>query len=169
SPDGRFDADPHEVDVLAGALHPWDEVGTGLTGAARATFRLAEDTGGPGADGLGADEPADGLGADGLSTDELDAGEPGAENLDSGGPGADEPGADEPRAEGGRWRLEFLLQSMADPSLLVPAAQAWADDGRLSRWLSRPHELLLAELGRACRVYPELADGLHQPQPCALE
>src|SRR5215470_11792843 len=62
SPDGRFDADPHEVDVLAAALHPWDEVGTGLTGAARATFRLAEDTDGPGADEPRADEPrADGL------------------------------------------------------------------------------------------------------------
>jgi SNF2 family DNA or RNA helicase len=170
SPDGRFDADPHEVEVLAAALHPWDEVGTGLTGAARATFRLAEDTGGPAADGLGTDGlGADGLGTDGLGADELDAGEPdagepGADKLDSGGPGAGRP-----RAEGGRWRLEFLLQSMADPSLLVPAAQAWADDGRLSRWLSRPHELLLAELGRACRVYPELADGLHQPRPCALE
>jgi SNF2 family DNA or RNA helicase len=79
------------------------------------------------------------------------------------------PGADELDADGGRWRLEFLLQSMADQSLLVPASQAWADDGSLSRWLSRPQELLLAELGRACRVYPELADGLHQPQPCALE
>ena len=82
---------------------------------------------------------------------------------------ADESAAAELGADDSRWRLEFLLQSMADPSLLVPAAQAWADDGSLSRWLSRPQELLLAELGRACRVYPELADGLHQPQPCALE
>jgi SNF2 family DNA or RNA helicase len=125
SPDARFDADPDELDILAEALHPWDDVGTGLTGPARATFRLTEATAGP--------------------------------------------GADEPGADGSRWRLEFLLQSMADPSLLVPASQAWAGDGSLSRWLSRPQELLLAELGRACRVYPELADGLHQSQPCALE
>ena len=41
-----------------------------------------------------------------------------------------------------------------DPSLLVPAAQAWSDDGSLRRWLDRPHELLLAELGRASRIYP---------------
>ena len=150
SPDGRFDADPGEVNLLAAALHPWDEMGTGHTGPARATFRLAEATSGPRADELGADE--------------LDADEPGADELASGGPDADEP-----RADGGRWRLEFLLQSMADPSLLVPAMQAWADDGSLGRWLSRPQEMLLAELGRACRVYPELADGLHQPQPCALE
>jgi SNF2 family DNA or RNA helicase len=150
SADGRFDADPDEIDLLAEALHPWDEVGTGLTGPARATFRLAEAASEPHADELGAGE--------------LDPGEPRADT-----PSANEPGANEPGADGGGWRLEFLLQSMADPSLLVPAAQAWVDDGSLSRWLSRPQELLLAELGRACRVYPELADGLHQPQPCALE
>src|SRR4029077_6749347 len=128
SADGRFDADPDEIDLLAGALHSWDEVGTGLPGPARATFRLAEATSELAAGELGAGEP--------------DPGEPRADT-----PSADEPGADEPDANGGGWRLEFLLQSMADPSLLVPAAQAWVDDGSLSRWLSRPQELLLAELG----------------------
>jgi SNF2 family DNA or RNA helicase len=130
APDGRFDADPGDINVLAEALRPWDDEGTGLTGPARATFRLAETSAGPDSTGL-----------------------------DDGGPGTG----------GSRWRLEFLLQSMTDPSLLVPASQAWADDGSLNRWLSRPQELLLAELGRACRIYPELAAGLHQPQPCALD
>ncbi len=67
------------------------------------------------------------------------------------------------------WRLEFLLQSTADPSLLVPAEQAWADDGTLGRWLDKPQELLLSELGRASRVCPALGDGLRQARPCALE
>ena len=67
------------------------------------------------------------------------------------------------------WRLEFLLQSTQDPSLLVPAAQAWSDDGSLRRWLDRPQELLLAELGRASRIYPELAAGLRTARPCALD
>jgi ribosomal protein L29 len=67
------------------------------------------------------------------------------------------------------WRLEFLLQSTQDPSLLVPAAQAWSDDGSLRRWLDRPHELLLTELGRASRIYPELAAGLRQATPHALD
>jgi len=66
------------------------------------------------------------------------------------------------------WRLEFLLQSMADPSLLVPAEQAWQDDGSLSRWLQRPDELLLAELGRASRIYPELVPGLRTACPSEL-
>jgi superfamily II DNA or RNA helicase len=122
SADGHFDADPGELDALAEALRPWDGEGTGLTGPARVTFRLAED-----------------------EDSERDA-----------------------AADPGQWRLDFLLQSMADPSLLVPAAQVWAGDTSLSRWLSRPEELLLGELGRASRVYPELADGLRQPQPRGL-
>jgi SNF2 family DNA or RNA helicase len=66
------------------------------------------------------------------------------------------------------WRLEFLLQSMADPSLLVPAEQTWSDGGSLRRWLERPEELLLAELGRASRIYPELAAGLRTARPNSL-
>ena len=101
SPDGRFDADPDEIDILAEALHPWDQVGTGLTGPARATFRLAEAASGPRADDLPADD---------LSAEELGAGEPGTDE-----PGTDEPGTDErapmnraptscpPTAAGGGW------------------------------------------------------------------
>ena len=68
-----------------------------------------------------------------------------------------------------RWRLEFLLQSVADPSLLVSAEQAWDDDGSLRRWLDRPEELLLAELGRAVRIYPELAPGLRTARPSEID
>lgn len=67
------------------------------------------------------------------------------------------------------WRLEFLLQSVADPSLLVPAEQTWDDDGNLRRWLDRPEELLLAELGRAVRIYPELTSGLRTARPSGLD
>jgi SNF2 family DNA or RNA helicase len=148
-PDGRFDADPGELSALARALAPWEDIGTGQTGPARATFRLAEVLAGP---------------------DEERPGEDRAAGAPEGGPGG-EPAAGEapgPGREAG-WRLEFLLQSIADPSLLIPAEQAWADDGMLSRWLPRPQELLLGELGRASRIYPELADGLRQARPCALD
>jgi hypothetical protein len=47
-PDGRFDADPGELSALATGLAPWEDVGTGQTGPARATFRLAEVPAGPG-------------------------------------------------------------------------------------------------------------------------
>jgi SNF2 family DNA or RNA helicase len=121
APDGRFEAAPDELDALAGALQPWDEVGTGRMGPARATFRLTEVT------------------------------------------------ADHDGSEPARWRLEFLLQSMEDPSLLVAAEQAWGADGSLSRWLARPQELLLGELGRASRIYPELGPGLRQTRPSGLD
>jgi SNF2 family DNA or RNA helicase len=123
--DGRFDADPEELDTLVVSLRPWEDVGVGEAGTARATFRLTE-----------------------VET-ELETEE----------------------APGGAtsWRLEFLLQSMADPSLLVPAEQAWQDDGSLSRWLERPDELLLAELGRASRIYPELVPGLRTACPSELQ
>lgn len=80
---------------------------------------------------------------------------------------------DEPAAgdDGGavQWRLDFLLQSVEDPSLLVPAEQVWTSGGALRRWLGRPEELLLAELGRACTVYPRLAEAMRQARPDRLE
>ena len=118
APDGRFDADPGELDALAGALRPWDAIGADGPGPARAMFRLTE-------------------------SEEPDGQQPG-------------------------WRLEFLLQSIADPSLLVPAEQTWDEDGSLRRWLERPQELLLAELGRAVRIYPELAPALRTARPSEI-
>jgi SNF2 family DNA or RNA helicase len=132
APDGRFDADSAELDALAEALRPWEGVGSGPSGPARATFRLTE-----------------------VPDDQLLAAEDGGDG--------------ERTASESRWLLDFLLQSAIDPSLLVPAAQAWSDDGSLSRWLANPRELLLTELGRASRIYPELADGLRQPRPCGLD
>src|SRR5215469_11382333 len=133
--DGRLDADPAELSALAQALAPWEDVGTGQTGPARATFRLTEVPA----------EPDDGLFASLAEDEPVAVG--GGSGADAGlaGPGA--PGHSEPGEPG--WRLEFLLQSVADPSLLIAAEQTWADDGTLSRWLPRPQELLLAELGRA--------------------
>jgi SNF2 family DNA or RNA helicase len=161
-PDGRFDADPGELSALARALAPWEDIGTGKTGPARATFRLAEVTAEPDDMPFGAAEP-------GIPEHKPPGGMPDGPDAgripvteDGGAPGHDE----EPEPG---WRLEFLLQSIADPSLLIPAEQAWADDGTLSRWLPRPQELLLGELGRASRIYPELAEGLRQARPCALD
>ncbi|HUH69537.1 MAG TPA: DEAD/DEAH box helicase [Mycobacterium sp.] len=124
APDGRFDAEPDELDALAQALRPWDDVGTGTVGPATATFRLSE-----------------------IETDNREA--------------------DDPKT-GSSWRVEFLLASTEDPSLLVPAEQAWNDDGTLRRWLDRPQELLLAELGRASRIFPELAPALRTARPSEL-
>jgi superfamily II DNA or RNA helicase len=69
--------------------------------------------------------------------------------------------------DGTHWRLEFLLQSTTDPSLLVPAAQIWA--GGADRLIAGPQEVLLAELGRAARVYPPLAPALQTARPDGLD
>ncbi|WP_219413631.1 DEAD/DEAH box helicase [Pseudonocardia nigra] len=81
----------------------------------------------------------------------------------------DDPGPDplDQTGEGTRWVLEFLLQSTADPSLLVPAEQVWA--GGADRLIAEPQELLLAELGRAAHVLPELAGALRAATPSVLD
>ncbi|SDC46567.1 DEAD/DEAH box helicase [Actinokineospora iranica] len=68
------------------------------------------------------------------------------------------------------WTLEFLLQAADDPSVLVSAAQVWSGDRDqvLRRWVARPAELLLADLGRAGRVYPDLDAALREAHPVGL-
>ena len=69
------------------------------------------------------------------------------------------------------WELEFLLQATDDLSLLVHAEEVWRAGDQLqraSRSLSAPHEVFLAELGRAVRIYPALGDALRQPTPTGL-
>ncbi len=141
SADGLFDADDEDIQQLVGALAPWQDFGVGQAGPARVTFRLVDVAAADSAQ-PGAAAPADSGAPDsGRATD----------------------------SAGHRWRLEFLLQSVQDPSLLVPAGQVWTAGSGLRRWLDRPDELLLAELGRASTIYPELADALRQARPDALD
>ena len=65
------------------------------------------------------------------------------------------------------WRVEFALQSTEDPSLMVPAADAWAGQGVGPG--GNPVEELLAGLGAASRLFGELEEALHEPAPTALE
>ncbi|MEO3782776.1 SNF2-related protein [Actinocorallia sp. B10E7] len=62
------------------------------------------------------------------------------------------------------WRVEFLLQGTDDPSLLVPAAQIWSGDVLLEG----AEETLLAGLGRALRLFPELGRALDVATPAEL-
>jgi SNF2 family DNA or RNA helicase len=81
----------------------------------------------------------------------------------------DDPADPDPSLPDTVWRLEFLLRSVADPSLLVPAGQVWGAPDVLSRWIDAPQEVLLAELARASVLYPELAGALREPRPSQLE
>ena len=159
SPDGHFVAVPQEFAELERQLAAWDEVGAPRPGAAHAVFRLAEigtdhdvliDSGLPAGDDAGLDTAS-------LPNPLLDPADAAAQ------------AGDRTTAGGTKWRVEFLLQSAVDPSLLVAAPQVWEDDGALQRWLDHPSELLLAELGRASRIYPALAGGLRAAKPVAMD
>ena len=80
------------------------------------------------------------------------------------------------------WRVEFALQSVDDPSLMLPAADVWAGDG--DGWLAGPapagdprpggarlpaEEQLLAGLGTAARLFPALDGALRAAAPDRVE
>ncbi|MEV4541218.1 DEAD/DEAH box helicase [Micromonospora echinaurantiaca] len=72
----------------------------------------------------------------------------------------------------GHWRVEFGLQAADEPSLHVAAGQVWRAPqsvGGLAGRLDSPQETLLAELGRASRLWPELDAALRTATPEALE
>jgi hypothetical protein len=69
------------------------------------------------------------------------------------------------------WRVEFALQSTDDPSLMLPATDIWAGgtaDGWATAGLSYPEDDLLAGLGRASRLFPELDDALQTAAPASV-
>jgi hypothetical protein len=71
--------------------------------------------------------------------------------------------------DGDDWRLDILVQAVADPSVLVPAAGVWRDhDTGLYRWVDDPERQLLADLGRASALYPGLDAALAQREPAGL-
>jgi superfamily II DNA or RNA helicase len=74
-------------------------------------------------------------------------------------------------APGDPWRVQFALQSAEDPSLMLPAAEVWAGSAGLGSAGSDggdPVEQLLAGLGGAARLFPELAGALREAAPCQL-
>ncbi len=81
------------------------------------------------------------------------------------------PDNESPDAKEPLWRLGFALQDTDEPSLLVDANQVWRSRGpvrALARLLHAPQETLLAELGRASRLYAPLTDALRTATPTAL-
>jgi non-specific serine/threonine protein kinase len=69
------------------------------------------------------------------------------------------------------WQVRLALQATDEPSLVVDAAQVWRARGplpALARHLDSPQETLLAELGKARRVYPELDAALRAARPTVL-
>ena len=67
------------------------------------------------------------------------------------------------------WLVEFLLQPVAEPSVLIPADQVWSEvDSPLFKWVDYPQEVLLGDLGRASQLYPDLDGVLRETRPVEL-
>ena len=71
------------------------------------------------------------------------------------------------------WRVSFLLQANDDRSLLVPAENVWKERSStltfLKRQFENPQERLLADLGKASRLFPAIEEGLKTARPEALK
>ncbi|HTP16420.1 MAG TPA: SNF2-related protein [Streptosporangiaceae bacterium] len=70
-----------------------------------------------------------------------------------------------------QWRVEFALQSTDDPSLMLSAADIWtaaAAGGWAAAGIPYPEEELLAGLGAASRLFPQLDHALRTAAPEAV-
>ncbi len=84
---------------------------------------------------------------------------------------------EEPDKEDGEdksWILSWHLQSVSDPSLIIPAAKVWAPEEAERSWFckigSNPRRYLLEILGHLASIVPAIAGSLESPYPteCAL-
>ena len=78
----------------------------------------------------------------------------------------------DPAADGEDWQVRFGLQAAEEPSLVVDAEAVWRSRGKLTalaRYVDAPQETLLAELGKAARLYPELDGALRTARPQHLQ
>ena len=72
-----------------------------------------------------------------------------------------------------RWYVRYLLRSTTDPSLLIPAEEAWSAERRKasirirSRFSAR--EYLLSSLGQACGICPRIEESLKKAAPNGYE
>jgi SNF2 family DNA or RNA helicase len=77
---------------------------------------------------------------------------------------------EEPGTERGRWRLEFEVQASDDPSLRVPSRRVWRGEKFVAKRFPDAGERLLADLGRAARLFEPIEKALAEPRPerCSL-
>ncbi|TQJ24345.1 non-specific serine/threonine protein kinase [Micromonospora sp. A202] len=137
-----FTVDPTALATLRDELDNWQRDAAG--GPVRASFRLVEPAPDEVTEPILATRPA--------PTDVV-------------------PASVEPTG-GGRWRLEFGLQAADEPGLHVDAGQVWRAPqtlGGLAGRTTSPQETLLAELGRASRLWPDLDAALRTAAPEAMD
>ena len=71
------------------------------------------------------------------------------------------------------WHISFYLQANDDQSLLVPVEQVWRERSDtltfLKRTIKNPQERVLADLGKASRLFPKLEESLKTARPIGLK
>jgi SNF2 family DNA or RNA helicase len=158
--------DEREAAELATSLGAWRDSAQAPAGPVRTCFRLVEPP-----VGTRDDRHAASVGgqADGSGVRAADrAGKAGGRTSGRTDEGGDQEGAGEPAADGDAWRVEFSLQSTEDPSLMLGADDIWAGtSGWVVGGIRHADEELLAGLGRAARLFPELDAELHRAAPAS--
>jgi SNF2 family DNA or RNA helicase len=80
---------------------------------------------------------------------------------------------DEDAEDTAAWHVSFHLQANDDRSLLVPAEKVWKERSGTLTFLKRrfenPQERLLADLGKASRLFPPIEESLKTARPRGLE
>jgi len=80
---------------------------------------------------------------------------------------------DSPSDDIQEWRVSFHLQASDDRSLLVPAERVWGARSGVITFLKRrfenPQERLLADLGKASRVFPAINESLKIACPVGVK
>ena len=143
SPDGSLEeCEDHECVQLAGRLAEWHATKSVEAEATRTCFRIVPPP----------DEGEEGV---------LD---PASTLRRAGRPKDSSPDSEQV------WRIEFALQAVDDPSLVVSAEDVWSDGPELTaigRHVVHPDEHLLRGLGQAARLVPALGKTLSSATPCA--
>ncbi|MDY6911830.1 MAG: DEAD/DEAH box helicase [Chloroflexota bacterium] len=79
---------------------------------------------------------------------------------------------DSPDDDAQEWKVSFHLQASDDRSLLVPAKKVWGTRSGVITFLKHrfenPQERLLADLGRASRVFPAIDESLKTARPAGV-
>ena len=76
--------------------------------------------------------------------------------------------ADPHRDSPNTWRLEWLLSSRRDPSLLVPLSDFWGSADEAGRRSPRSVREVLLQLGQASRIYGRLWEGMNSGAPAGV-
>jgi SNF2 family DNA or RNA helicase len=161
APEGALVGTRQDLEQLAAQIETWQRP-VSLTTALpfRLCFRLEE----PGEIELDSLEE---------KTSEVARQEPGGQWRSPAGAGERGEGAGEGERDEPSWYIRYLLQSLDDPSLLIPTADVWQSRSKSTPLLVRDNfnakEYLLASLGESSRLYPALSDSLRSPAPAGYE